>query len=389
MTITTDDIGYSSNADDENYSLEDYKRISWVTSPSGGKLDYFYFKTNGTWGVGESGAAAIYESSSKSLIAWTDRFTGNGGIWTSGSFGPSSLISDVDYILLVWGDASNKYIRGDNTVLYGYGHRFNPNGWVKSGNGDVPTYFDPLDDSVFTKLYTRTMEMYATYYFNPVLSNPSGVLNISELSATLTHKVTAQTGNCWIYYGKTDGGVDQSAWTYSANCGNQTEYFTSGITGLSKATTYYYRGYISSSRCGSNWSPISYQFSTPYGEGESLKIYYSCNRYPIHYLQCWCTRWTEDNWGVTIETFLTSSSRNTLFKYVVPGAYRERNKILGIPTYIDTTYTSSNTLRIEPTSGFGLSSLRQSRTIVVKNISDTFLTPKLFHVKIEGVRLDT
>jgi hypothetical protein len=105
-------------------------------------------------------------------------------------------------------------------------------------------------------------------------------------------------------------------------------------------------------------------------------------------IQCWCTRWDEGNWDVQIETMLNASDRNFLFDNVVPGAVRELYNVLGTPEYIDTTYSSSNTLIFEPLSGYGLSGLRKPRTIGVKSISDTFLNNKIFSVKIDGMRIE-
>ena len=105
-------------------------------------------------------------------------------------------------------------------------------------------------------------------------------------------------------------------------------------------------------------------------------------------LQCWNTRWDEGNWNVTLETFLDARDRNYIFRNVTPGAIRELYNILGTPKYIDTTYTSSNTLIFEPISNYGLSSLRQRRTIGVKSISDTFIIHDKFGIKVEGMRLD-
>lgn len=121
----------------------------------------------------------------------------------------------------------------------------------------------------------------------------------------------------------------------------------------------------------------------------NLRIYYSCNSYPNNYIDCWCTRFDEGNWDLTVETFLESGNRNTLFENVVPGAVRELYSILGQPKYIDNTYSSGNTLIFEPQSGYGLSSLREKRMVAVKNIQDSFITRDYFGVKIESVRLDT
>jgi hypothetical protein len=120
----------------------------------------------------------------------------------------------------------------------------------------------------------------------------------------------------------------------------------------------------------------------------SCKIYYSGNSYPTYSIDSSITRWDEGNWDIVIETFLNSSNRGKLFRHVTPGAVRELYNILGTPKYIDTTYSSSNTLIFEPQDGFGLSGVREKRTIAVKTIQDTFLNPDWFGIKIEGYRID-
>jgi len=122
---------------------------------------------------------------------------------------------------------------------------------------------------------------------------------------------------------------------------------------------------------------------------KNLRIYYSCNQYPNYYLDCICTEWTEANYQVSISAIMTSTQRNTLYANVVPGAIRELTNILGTPYYIDTTYSSGNTLILSPIDGTGLADLRESRTIGVKSISDSPLkgpSGKLL-VKIDGIRL--
>ena len=121
---------------------------------------------------------------------------------------------------------------------------------------------------------------------------------------------------------------------------------------------------------------------------ETCRIYYSCNNYPNNYEDVPCTRWDEDNWSVTIEFACTSSQRDNIFKYITPGAVTEQYNILGTPYYKDLTYNSGNTLIFEPISGYGLSSVRWSRTVAVKNASDTFLNYEYFLCKLETKRLD-
>lgn len=120
----------------------------------------------------------------------------------------------------------------------------------------------------------------------------------------------------------------------------------------------------------------------------NLRIYYSGNSYPQNYISCDCSRWQEDNWSIILETVLPSGDRNTIFSNVTPNAYRELYSILGQPHFIDSTYTSSNTLIFEPQSGYGLSSLREKRIVAVRNVSDSFLVPDRFSVKLECIRID-
>jgi len=120
-----------------------------------------------------------------------------------------------------------------------------------------------------------------------------------------------------------------------------------------------------------------------YGAG-SAKLIYSGSSYFYFYP----TRWDEDNWSVVVETFLTDVHRDLLFANVVPGAVAELYNILGRPKYIDTTYNSGNTLIIVPYLS-SISGLRKTRRIAVKSISDTFINPSTYRVKIEGLRLDT
>ena len=120
-----------------------------------------------------------------------------------------------------------------------------------------------------------------------------------------------------------------------------------------------------------------------YGAG-SVKLIYSGSSYFMFYP----TRWDEDNWSVVVETFLSDVHRDLLFANVVPGAVRELYNYLGLPIFIDTTFNSGNTLTIVPISP-SISGLRKTRRIAVKSISDTFINPSTYKVKIEGLRLDT
>jgi hypothetical protein len=126
----------------------------------------------------------------------------------------------------------------------------------------------------------------------------------------------------------------------------------------------------------------------PTPDGPSLKIYMPTAQ-SINFIKCWCTRWDENDYTVSVETFLGSANRNLLFSHITPGLYRELYNVLGKPKYIDGTFRKANTLWLEPVGGYGLSGLRKSRLVTVKNASDTIITPNYFNVKLECVRIDT
>ena len=232
------------------------------------------------------------------------------------------------------------------------------------------------------------------------ISNTSGCTVSGGTTATISAKVTNSSGNVYFYYesGATGGGTTKGNWDSSIAYGSTVysgSYITKGLTGLSRDYTYSFRGYVSSNGWGGgeDWFDTTDTFTTlstdttHYDEGNSLRIYVSCNNYPNNYIDCWATRFDEGNWDVTFETFMGSGARNFLFDNVVPGAVTELYTILGEPHFIDSTYSSSNSLRISPLGNTGLSGLRQERIIGVKNISDRFLVPDKFSLKIEGVIL--
>lgn len=101
-------------------------------------------------------------------------------------------------------------------------------------------------------------------------------------------------------------------------------------------------------------------------------------------IRCWDTRWDEENYNVIIETFIDACDRNYLANRITPAAVTELYNILGVPHFIDLTYSSSNSLIAEPISGFGISGLRERRVIAVKNYTDHFINPETYGIKIEG-----
>ena len=114
------------------------------------------------------------------------------------------------------------------------------------------------------------------------------------------------------------------------------------------------------------------------------------SRYPNleDYLCCDCSRWTIDNYAITIETWMTKSQLQTLRSNITPQAVGELYVILGKPRYYDQTWQSQNTIRLTPNtaSNSTLKAMRDEKIIYVKNITDTCLEgPKGYiNVKLEG-----
>ncbi len=89
--------------------------------------------------------------------------------------------------------------------------------------------------------------------------------SIAVSTATINGQVT-QPGltdpNVTFYFGTTDGGTDPSKWTSNfVVAGTQPGSFSQAVTGLSPATTYYYRVKATNSY-GSTWSVPAQTFST-------------------------------------------------------------------------------------------------------------------------------
>ena len=99
----------------------------------------------------------------------------------------------------------------------------------------------------------------------------------------------------------------------------------------------------------------------------------------------WCTRWDEDNWRIIIEAIADKTTRDNIRNNIVPGAVAELYNILGKPQFVDTTYSSGNTITLLPKRM--LSNLRDEVTVAVKSYSETMLRWDMFRIKLECVKL--
>ena len=99
---------------------------------------------------------------------------------------------------------------------------------------------------------------------NPPTVVNSGVADISPTSGTLGGEVTDTGGanpTVTIYWGKNDAGTTAGSWESAINVGAQDGAFSTGISGLTPSTSYYFRCFASNS-AGDNWADSTATFST-------------------------------------------------------------------------------------------------------------------------------
>jgi len=205
--------------------------------------------------------------------------------------------------------------------------------------------------------------------------SPTGCLESGSTYGIVDGRVGYRSGNCWIYYGKTDGGTNKTAWDNNVSIGLKYyhDYFTKKLTGLEYNTKYYFNTYISSNGWGfgEDWGNSDSFHTTEFVCHKNLKLFYNPAKYPNAYLCLWCKRWDVSNYELVIETFMTKSDLKTLRSNITPGAVSEFYKILDRPIYHDTTYTASNTIKLEPNEE--ISDDRRPVVAFVKDISDDII----------------
>jgi len=126
---------------------------------------------------------------------------------------------------------------------------------------------------------------------------------------------------------------------------------------------------------------------------KALNIYYSGQVVSgnTNYITVKCSDWTDDKWTVSLTLVMNTSDRNTLFDNITPGAYRQLFEVLADKYFADTTFTSGNTLILNPVSGSKLHDMYDDTTIAVKSIDDYPTGSKnpndIWGVKLVGVKL--
>lgn len=403
--VLIDDFGWSSNADDAAYSMSDNIRYIYARPDYDGTLLSFWFRAHSNWETNEKGRAAVFVSSTRALVAQTSEFYGKGQdkVWVSGNFGASSITANTDYILALWGEGGTKSAYRDSNVASTYWYDLSRD-YVDSGSGDFSTYLDPFDADVGNSgpnyqngVVGHSMEFFVSYRAGVTIevTNNGGATSVGHNSATINGKITDGSGTVWFCWGDDDAGATFNGWDYSSNNGTYdlNDTFSSGLTGLTAETTYYYQVY-----CSSNWDSVSDDwldatstFTTtetpPNPCDKDLRIYYG-DMGTNDFICCNCSRWDVQDYSVVIETWIKKSDLQNLVSNITPGAVGELYRILGKPRYYDKTWSGDNTIKLSPNSDHisNLKNMRSETLIFPKNISYHPIPgpSEWIEIKIEG-----
>jgi hypothetical protein len=104
----------------------------------------------------------------------------------------------------------------------------------------------------------------------PTISNANGASNIAANSATLNGSLISTGGaptTVYVFWGYADAGTTKANWAHTNGFGvNPYGALSTNVTGLTGATTYYYRFYATNS-AGEAWADSSSSFSTSLDSG--------------------------------------------------------------------------------------------------------------------------
>ena len=206
----------------------------------------------------------------------------------------------------------------------------------------------------------------------------SGAFNPSSITANTNYIVALWTDeNAKYSYCKLQAGChtwNDGSRDYSAS-GNGD--FGAYLNPLDNNSQYSY---------ATNYDIEMYVTYRTYGR-KMLQIYYS-SMSNEDFIDCDCSRWDVNDYGITIEVWLKKSDLQILRRNITPGAVDELYTILGRPTYYDKTWTGNNTLKLLPNihNDSNLKDMREETIIYVKNISDSPIAGAsgYINVKIEG-----
>ena len=90
--------------------------------------------------------------------------------------------------------------------------------------------------------------------------------NVGVTTATIGAQVTSagtsnQTAAVSLYYGMADGGTNAGGWAHGSGLGLKSGTAALSLSGLTQATPYYFRAYVTNS-AGSSWAPSTAAFTT-------------------------------------------------------------------------------------------------------------------------------
>ena len=89
--------------------------------------------------------------------------------------------------------------------------------------------------------------------------------------------------------------------------------------------------------------------------------------YPTCYFSVACSRWDMDDQLHTIEFVTTKANRDALWNNINPGKIEEWDFPFDKTYYLDSTYTSGNTIKLSPIAGTKLADIRDETKIVIKS----------------------
>jgi len=95
---------------------------------------------------------------------------------------------------------------------------------------------------------------------------------------------------------------------------------------------------------------------------------------PSEYSTCYfpaaCSAWDMSDQLHTIEFLTTKDNRDKLWNNINPGKIAEWDFTFTKTYYIDTTYTSGNTIKVTPISGTNIASIRDEVYLIVKSYKE-------------------
>ncbi len=114
--------------------------------------------------------------------------------------------------------------------------------------------------------WAGTSEMFTTLPGPPTVANVPAS-DVEALTAKIGAQVVSDGGEAAgviVFYGTTDGGTNPGSWSTPVGLGNLTtgQSAEASLTGLTPATTYYFRAFGSNTG-GQGWAPATSTFTTP------------------------------------------------------------------------------------------------------------------------------